>query len=76
MPLARLLIAAALLAAAPVHAQDFYRGKTINFVVSADAGNSYDTFARMLARHLPKYIPGEPQIIIQDRKSTRLNSSH
>ena len=60
---------ACILAAAvarPATAQDFYRGKQINFVVSADAGNSYDTFARMIARFLPKHIPGEPQIIVQN----------
>lgn len=47
-------------------AEDFYRNKQIIFVVSADAGNSYDTFARLFARHLPRFIPGEPTIIVQN----------
>jgi Tripartite tricarboxylate transporter family receptor len=47
-------------------AADFYKGKQINFVVSSDVSGSYDTFARILARHLPKYIPGEPSFIVQN----------
>ncbi len=47
-------------------AADFYKGKQISFVVSADVGNSYDTFARMIARRLPKFIPGEPSIVVQN----------
>lgn len=38
----------------------------INFVVSADAGNSYDTFARLIARYLAKYAAGQQTIIIQN----------
>jgi tripartite-type tricarboxylate transporter receptor subunit TctC len=53
-------------ASAPAQAEDFYKNKTINFVVSADSGNSYDTFARMIARYLPRFIPGEPTIIVQN----------
>lgn len=59
-------LALAMLAPAVVRADDFYRGKQINVVVSSDVGNSYDTFARMIARRLPKFIPGEPNIIVQN----------
>jgi tripartite-type tricarboxylate transporter receptor subunit TctC len=45
---------------------DFYKGKQINFVVSSASGGSYDLFARMIARHLPKFIPGEPTIVVQN----------
>ena len=45
---------------------DFYRGKTINFVVSTDAGGGYDIYARPLARHMGRYIPGNPTIVVQN----------
>jgi tripartite-type tricarboxylate transporter receptor subunit TctC len=68
MPLLRLAAAFALLcfAAQPAAAQsadDFYRGKQITLVIGLGAGETYDIYARLLARHLPKYIPGEPLII-------------
>jgi tripartite-type tricarboxylate transporter receptor subunit TctC len=45
---------------------DFYKGKTINFVVSTDAGGGYDIYARPLARHMGKHIPGNPTIVVQN----------
>jgi len=47
-------------------AQDFYRGKTIKLVVGASATGGYNLHARTLARYLPKHIPGNPNIIIQN----------
>jgi tripartite-type tricarboxylate transporter receptor subunit TctC len=61
-----LALSFALLSGGATRAEDFYRGKQITFVVSADVGNSYDTFARMIARRLPKFIPGEPNNIVQN----------
>jgi len=49
------------------HAQTpFYQGKTITFVVAAKAGDVYDLYPRLLAEFLPKHIPGNPNIIIQN----------
>ena len=45
---------------------DFYRGKHINLVTSASPGGGYDLYARLLSRHMAKYIPGEPSIIVQN----------
>ncbi len=45
---------------------DFYRGKQINVVVGYGTGGGYDVYARMIARHLGKYIPGNPSIIVQN----------
>jgi len=45
---------------------DFYRGKTLSLVISTTTGTSYDLMGRTLARHLPKYIPGNPGIIVQN----------
>ena len=51
---------------ASARADDFYKGRQINFIISADVGNSYDTFGRMIARHLPRFIPGKPTVIVQN----------
>ena len=42
---------------------DFYKGKDITLLISSGAGGAYDTFARVLARHLGSHIPGHPSII-------------
>ena len=42
---------------------EFYRGKQITLLIGLGAGETYDLYARLLARHLSKYIPGEPLII-------------
>ncbi len=55
--------------AAPVRAQDaaqFYAGKTITFIVGYGAGASYDSGARLIGRYLGKYIPGKPNIVVQN----------
>ncbi|MEX0841131.1 MAG: tripartite tricarboxylate transporter substrate-binding protein [Xanthobacteraceae bacterium] len=63
----RALAAAALaVAATPAPAADFYAGKTIEFVVGADVGGGYDTYARAIAKHLPKHIPGNPAVIVKN----------
>jgi tripartite-type tricarboxylate transporter receptor subunit TctC len=63
------LIVAAALAAAPARAQapaDFYRGKQITMMVGSDAGSGYDLYARLLARFLPRHIPGNPNLVVQN----------
>jgi tripartite-type tricarboxylate transporter receptor subunit TctC len=47
-------------------APDFYRGKTLTLVVGYSVGGGYDTYARVLARHMAKHIPGNPSIIVQN----------
>jgi tripartite-type tricarboxylate transporter receptor subunit TctC len=61
-----LLMAA--LAAVPLGAaaQAPYTGKTVTIVVGYKTGGGYDSIARLLARHLPKYIPGSPNIVVQN----------
>ncbi len=58
---------AALLAAAPAMAdpiEDFYRGKTVQMVIRSAAGaGGYDSYARLLARHIGRNIPGAPRIV-------------
>lgn len=47
-------------------AQDFYQGKTIQFIVGGAPGGGFDTYARVISRHMAKYIPGKPSIIPQN----------
>jgi tripartite-type tricarboxylate transporter receptor subunit TctC len=54
------------IAAIPAHAADFYAGKNIDFLVGADAGGGYDIYARAVARHWGKYIPGHPTIVVRN----------
>jgi len=44
---------------------DFYRGQTITLLVGANTGGGYDTYARPVARHLGRFLPGEPSIVIK-----------
>jgi tripartite-type tricarboxylate transporter receptor subunit TctC len=53
----------------PLHAQsvaDFYHGKTVTLTVGYSAGGGYDTYARILARHMARHIPGNPTIVVQN----------
>ncbi len=52
--------------AAPAAAADFYAGKTVEFIVGADVAGGYDIYARAIARHLPRFIPGAPTIVIKN----------
>jgi tripartite-type tricarboxylate transporter receptor subunit TctC len=47
-------------------AASFYEGKTIRLTVGTSAGGGFDTYARVLSRHLGKYIPGNPKIIVEN----------
>jgi tripartite-type tricarboxylate transporter receptor subunit TctC len=65
----RLFLALALLLSgvAAANAQTpFYQGKTITIIVGTKAGDAYDLYPRMIAEFMPKYIPGNPNIIIQN----------
>jgi tripartite-type tricarboxylate transporter receptor subunit TctC len=50
----------------PAAAQDFYAGKTITIIVGSAPGGSYDLYARMVARHIGRHIPGNPGFIVQN----------
>jgi tripartite-type tricarboxylate transporter receptor subunit TctC len=57
------------LAAKVAHADDvadFYKGKQVNLVVGYGPGGGYDIYARLLARHLGRFIPGNPNVIVQN----------
>ena len=45
---------------------DFYKGKVVNLVVGYGSGGGYDVYARLIATHLGKYIPGNPTVVVQN----------
>jgi tripartite-type tricarboxylate transporter receptor subunit TctC len=53
----------------PAQAQsvaDFYRGKTITMLIGVGVGGEYDLQARLVARHIGKHIPGNPNVVPQN----------
>lgn len=57
----------ALMSTAMANAQaPYYQGKTVSLIVATKAGDVYDLYPRLLAEYLPKYIPGNPNIVIQN----------
>jgi tripartite-type tricarboxylate transporter receptor subunit TctC len=50
----------------PARASDFYQGKTLTVIVGFAPGGGVDTTARMVARHLVRFIPGQPSLVIQN----------
>src|SRR4051812_47029616 len=56
------------LVSGPASAQDadFYKGRTIEMIVSSGAGDAVDLNARAAARYLPNYLPGRPVIIVRN----------
>jgi tripartite-type tricarboxylate transporter receptor subunit TctC len=47
-------------------ASPFYEGKTIRIIVGYSAGGGYDTYARVVSRHMGKHLPGNPAIIVEN----------
>lgn len=45
---------------------NFYEGKTVRIIVGLAAGGGYDLYARTLARHLGKHIPGNPAVVVEN----------
>lgn len=67
MQKALLIILLLLIDRSGVRAQsDFFKGKQMKIVVGASAGAASDLYARVVANHLPKQIPGKPEIIVQN----------
>ena len=45
-------------------AEDFYKGKTVRIIVGSAPGGGFDTYARLVARHIPKHLPGAPNTLV------------
>jgi tripartite-type tricarboxylate transporter receptor subunit TctC len=52
--------------AARATTHEFYKGKTIRLVVGYAPGGAYDFYARVIARHIGKHIPGSPNLIVEN----------
>ena len=70
-----LSVAAMVALATQAHAQqavaDFYRGKTITILFGGSPGGGYDVDARILARHIGRFIPGNPSLVVQNISGAR-----
>lgn len=66
--LAKLVIGLAFVvgASAGASSEEFYKGKTIRFVVGFSAGGGFDAYTRTIARHISKHIPGSPTTIVEN----------
>jgi tripartite-type tricarboxylate transporter receptor subunit TctC len=64
------VIAAGILAAAimtaPARAQDFYAGKTVDLIVGNAPGGGFDIYARTIAQHLSRHLPGSPTVVVKN----------
>jgi tripartite-type tricarboxylate transporter receptor subunit TctC len=48
------------------HAQEFYKDKIVTFIVGYSPGGTYDQYTRLIARHISKYIPGNPTTVVEN----------
>ncbi|MBV8322578.1 MAG: hypothetical protein JO049_18150, partial [Hyphomicrobiales bacterium] len=71
-------LAAAALTAQPAGAQtveQFYKGKSITLVLGNGPGGGFDAFGRLLARHIGRYAPGNPTVIVQNMAGAGSNKA-
>lgn len=62
-----LLVLAMVLASSNAAAQEnFYRGKTVRIIVGLAPGGGFDTYSRLIARHIGKHIPGNPAVLVDN----------
>jgi tripartite-type tricarboxylate transporter receptor subunit TctC len=60
------LLAGSLQMAAAEDAAALYQRKTVRIIVGASAGGGFDTYARIVAQHLGRHLPGNPPVVVQD----------
>jgi tripartite-type tricarboxylate transporter receptor subunit TctC len=51
----------------PADVERFYAGRTINLMISSSTGGGYDLYARVVAKHMGRHIPGHPNLVPQNR---------
>ncbi len=59
-------VAVAITFSVTAQAQDIYKDKTLTFIVGYSPGGTYDQYTRLLARHISKYLPGNPTRIVEN----------
>jgi tripartite-type tricarboxylate transporter receptor subunit TctC len=62
--IATLLAAVSICRADPI--EDFYKGRSIKFIVGSNTGGSYDTYSRLLVSYMGRHLPGRPTIIVEN----------
>ena len=60
------VLAGLLMPAAAQPVEEFYKGRTVTLVISFGAGGLNDIAGRLVAQHLPRFIPGHPRIVAQN----------
>ncbi len=75
LALAGLLALASFRAEAQDAVERFYKGKTVTILVGTSAGGGYDTYARFIARFMPKHIPGNPSVVVTDMPGAGSNTA-
>lgn len=65
-PLAAMLGVSLLVCAGAARAQEFYKGRNVTMLIPSSASGGYDTYARLLARHIGQYLPGRPDVVPQN----------
>jgi len=58
--------------------ETFYRGKTVRIIVGGSAGGGYDTYTRVIARHIGKHVPGNPTFVVENMTGagTLISANH
>jgi len=64
---ASILTGSSFASSAAQSAEDLFKGKTINIVVAAGEGGGFDIAARVTAMYLPRFLPGRPTIVVQNK---------
>ena len=60
------LLAIVVAATSSAQTQDFYKDKTLTIIVGYSPGGSFDLYARVLARYIGRYLPGNPTRIVEN----------
>jgi tripartite-type tricarboxylate transporter receptor subunit TctC len=53
----------------------FYKGRQITMIVGSSAGGGFDLYARLVARHLPKHVPGNPSVVVTNMPGAGSNTA-
>lgn len=66
LALSTTVVVLASLGGRPTEAQSFFEGKTVRVIVGLAPGGGFDTYARVIARHMGKHVPGNPTFIVEN----------
>src|SRR5437868_7592272 len=72
LPLSLVVLVASAQSAAAQTVEQFYRGRSINFLVASAPGGVNDLMGRLISRHMGKHIPGNPTLVVQNLQSAGL----